>query len=38
MLNNLLLYRLMIFNILCALAVGWAWQRGCVGDMYLNDA
>ena len=38
MLNNLLIYRLMIFNILCSLAVGWAWQRGFVEDMFLKDA
>jgi hypothetical protein len=38
MLNNLLLYRLMLFNILCAVALGWAWQLGWVGDMFLKDA
>lgn len=37
MLNNLLIYRLLIFNVLCAAAVGWAWQRGFVADMFLRD-
>ena len=38
MLNNLLICRLMIFNILCAVAFGWAWQLGWVEDMFLKDA
>ncbi len=38
MLKNLLIYRLMIFNILCGAALVWAWQRGFVADMFLHDA
>ena len=38
MLNNLLIYRLAIFNTLCAVVFGWAWQRGFVEDMFLKDA
>ena len=37
MLNNLLVYRLAIFNILCLAALSWAWQRGFVSDMFGND-
>ena len=37
MLNNLLVYRLMIFNFLCAAGLAWAWQMGFVADMYGND-
>lgn len=38
MLNNLLVYRLLIFNILCVVALGWAWECGFVEDMFLKDA
>lgn len=37
MLNNLLIYRLVIFNVLYAAGVAWAWQRGFVADMFLRD-
>lgn len=37
MLNNLLIYRLVIFNVLYAAGVAWAWQRGFVADMFIND-
>ncbi|MDZ4818537.1 MAG: MotA/TolQ/ExbB proton channel family protein [Planctomycetota bacterium] len=37
MLNNLLIYRLVIFNFLCGAGLAWAWQRGFVADMFLRD-
>lgn len=37
MLKNLLIYRLVIFNVLCGAGLAWAWQRGFVADMYLRD-
>lgn len=37
MLKNLLIYRLVIFNILCGVGVVWAWQRGFVTDMFAHD-
>lgn len=37
MLINLLLYRLGLFNVLCLIGGGWAWQSGFVEDMFLKD-
>ncbi|MDP1702573.1 MAG: hypothetical protein Q8L53_16670 [Aestuariivirga sp.] len=37
MLKNLLIYRLLIFNVLCGAGLAWAWQRGFVADMFLRD-
>ena len=37
MLKNLLIYRLVIFNVLCGAGLAWAWQRGFVADMFLRD-
>lgn len=38
MLINLLVYRLGLFNVLCLVAGGWAWQSGFVEDMFRKDA
>lgn len=38
MLKNLLVYRLVLFNLLCAIALGWAWQKGIVLGLFLKDS
>lgn len=37
MLKNLLIYRLMLFNLIGGAGVVWAYQRGFVTDMFFND-
>ena len=38
MLSNLLIYRFCIFNVLCAVVLGWAYTQGYVLDMFSKDA
>lgn len=38
MLNNHLLYRMMIFNLCCLALAYWAWGQGFVQDMFEHDA
>lgn len=37
MLNNLLLYRLIILNVLGAVGVAWAWSEGLVAPLFAGD-
>lgn len=38
MLNSLLIYRMMIFNLCCLALAYWAWGQGFVQDMFTHDA